>query len=148
MVASCLSLCTGCGQSDPRKYRVEGAVVYDGKPVPKGMVVFTPDGASGNNGPGTQTEIRDGRYSTPKGKGSIGGRYVVRIEGIDASGKPLFPFHEEKLDLPEESSTRDFDIPVQIALKPKPAPAAKTGSGAAPGVRPNGPLVPPPRPKR
>lgn len=35
-------LCSGCGGGGPPTYPVSGSVVYDGKPVPTGMVALVP----------------------------------------------------------------------------------------------------------
>jgi hypothetical protein len=49
----------GCGDKGPKKYPVSGTVTVDGKPVPKGSIVFANKG--GGNAPDAGT-IVDGNY--------------------------------------------------------------------------------------
>src|SRR5262249_53060077 len=105
---------------EPR-YDISGTVTYDGKPVPRGVILFTPDLAAKNDGLQGSAEIRDGAYDTGKapGKGASGGKYVVRISGFDGTpglselpfGRPLFQDYEVKLDLPREKTTQNFTVP-------------------------------------
>lgn len=115
------SLLSGCGGGDgPVKYSLEGAVTYQGKPVPRGQIIFAPDASKQNNGPGSIALIRDGRYATFDDRGVVGGPYRVRVEGFDgvptgdnADGAPLFPPYELEVDLPKEDGTHDFNVPAQ-----------------------------------
>ncbi len=130
-------LVAGCGDSGPVTYRVSGAVTYNGQPVPAGEVVFQPDASLGNKGPGSVVLIKDGRYETDDGKGVVGGPYIVRIAGFDgvpvgdsSVGTGLFPPYQTNVEFPKESTTKDFDVPVQ-------AGAAVPGGAAIPaGVGP------------
>ena len=96
--------------------------MYDGKPVPKGTVTFEPDTTKGNSGPGSGAAIENGRYDTGTENGPVAGPHTVRIVGYDGipasmegetmpEGKPLFPPYESTLDVPKESSEKNFDIP-------------------------------------
>jgi len=116
----------GCKDNTPKNYRVSGTVTYDGKPVKRGFVTFEPDFAQGNSGPGGGCEIHDGAYSTPTGKGVVGGAYKVKIVAFDGiattqsgedlvDGKPLFPPFHTTLEFPRHDTTSDFDVP----LKPR-----------------------------
>jgi len=130
-------LVAGCGDRGPVNYRVSGAVTYNGQPVPAGEVVFQPDASLGNKGPGSVVLIKDGRYETDDGKGVVGGPYIVRIAGFDgvpvgdsSVGTGLFPPYQTNVEFPKESTTKDFDVPVQ-------AGAAAPGGAAIPaGVGP------------
>jgi len=120
--AFCASLAVcGCTQEDGSgRYALEGAVTLaNGQPVPAGEIGFEPDSASGNSGPASLCQIKDGKYSLPKDQGIIGGKYIVNIIPFDGvaipespQGKPLrnFPF-SEKVDFPAQDSTRDFKLP-------------------------------------
>ena len=65
------------------------------------------------------TQIKDGHYETQPGLGVVGGAYIVRITPFDGvpnkssmSGNVLLSApHVEHVEFPEESTTRDFDIP-------------------------------------
>ncbi len=117
-----LMLCAtlGCGgESLVPRYSLEGKASYNGKPIPRGMVVFSPDSSKGNNGPGAIAIIKDGQYSTEAGKGIVGGFHEVRISGYDgvpagdlADGKPLFNGYVTTIDFPKKSGTHDFDVPL------------------------------------
>jgi hypothetical protein len=108
----------GC-DGGPKRYPVAGAVTVGGRPVPTGEVVFEPDSAKGNNGPGSVARIKDGRYETDPDKGVIGGAYVVRITPFDGvpfgdstDGKPLLRQpHVENVELAAGENTKDFAIP-------------------------------------
>jgi len=113
-----LLLVLGCAKSDGlERYRLSGSVTYDGQPVPKGEIQFTPNSREGNPGPGTFLKIENGQYETAAGKGVLGGPYGVRIVGYDGKansesdlGVSLFKPFSERVDLPKEDSTRDFEI--------------------------------------
>lgn len=114
----------GCGSATqgPQRYTLSGKVTFNGQPVPKGFVTLEPDSEAGNSGPGGGASIVAGRYETPIEKGVMGGKYRVKIVGYDGvsasqsgeelpDGQPLFSPYETTLDLPQQNSTRDFDIP-------------------------------------
>jgi hypothetical protein len=118
--AAFLALCGACNrQSGPRRYSVSGAVTMpDGAPVPAGEISFEPSLDGGNSGPGSTTQIKDGKYTIAKEQGIVGGEYVVSITPFDGiavpespQGQPLrrMPY-SEKVQLPAEDSTRDFKI--------------------------------------
>jgi len=132
--AACLPVLVvlaGCGSgSGPARFDLSGTVTYDGKPVPAGYIVFNPDAAAGNSGPGTSADIRDGRYSTMSGRGTIGGPHVATVNGFDGvafqtfdgpngqamphpMGKPLFASAAIKADLPKQTAVYDFVVPKQ-----------------------------------
>jgi len=121
---SLLVFTLGCG--GPVPYTVSGKVTFNGKPVPAGYITFAPDGSKGNSGPGGGAPIRDGEYRTEPGKGIVGGPYVVRIvgtEGVPATiqgeqvpeGRPLFAPYVTEVDLPHDSTVRDFEVPTSPA---------------------------------
>ena len=138
-----LVLCVqGCGGTDgPTTFNLSGNVTFDGKPVPAGQIVFEPDSAAGNSGPQAFAAIRDGKYDTTTGKGTVGGPHVVRITGTEAGGAggtseagpeteeaptELFSDFQTKADLPKELSTMDFavtasDVKTQQQADSKPA---------------------------
>ena len=55
----------GCmGDPGPKRYRVSGEITFDGKPVPHGEIVFTPDSGQGNSGPQGIAIIQNGHFDT------------------------------------------------------------------------------------
>ena len=115
-----LAVC-GCGDRGPRRYHVSGAVTFAGQPVRLGRIVFDPDQSLGNAGPQGFAPIENGRFDTSHKhcKGTVGGPMIVRIDALElldgpdgaSAGRLLFPTHEERLDLPQADSTRDFVVP-------------------------------------
>lgn len=112
----------GCGgKGGPPRYDISGSVTFGGRSVPRGYIVFTPDGSQGNAGPGAQAEIVDGSYRTPDGQGTIGGPHVAVLTGFDGqsyqdgvvtnpNGKLLFSQQEVRVELPRENSSHDFTL--------------------------------------
>ncbi|MCE9629090.1 MAG: hypothetical protein K8S94_00015 [Planctomycetia bacterium] len=121
----------GCGRHAVERFDLAGTVTYDGKPVPKGYIVFRPDGSAGNHGPGAQADIRDGKYATLPGRGTIGGPHEIQLFGFDgkayetpagiSGGRPtmnqmgarLFGPVMMKSDLPKLHATFDLVVPKQ-----------------------------------
>lgn len=112
---------TGCGDRGPRRYHVRGAVTFAGEPVRLGRIVFDPDQSRGNAGPQGFAPIENGRFDTANRhcKGTVGGPTIVRIDALEimdgpdgaSAGRLLFPTHEERIELPQASISRDFDVP-------------------------------------
>ncbi|MEI6239689.1 MAG: hypothetical protein WCR51_04830 [Planctomycetia bacterium] len=107
-------------------------MTFDGKPVPAGRIVFEPDVAAGNSGPGGYGNIVNGRFATYARMGAVGGPQIVRISGFDGipagefvEGKPLFPDYTTIVELPAKAATIDFEVP-RAAVKPKKAAGPTT----------------------
>jgi hypothetical protein len=116
-----LAWCAGCGEQGPPRYKLSGTVTFEGEPVPRGSVILEPDPAEGNKGPSVTAEIRDGKYSVPGDRGTVGGPHLVRIVGTDGiptsigdmeipEGAALFPDYTTTADLPAGDATLDFDV--------------------------------------
>jgi hypothetical protein len=130
MIATALIGVAGCGRSTGlERYPISGRVTFHGQPVPGGYIYFRPDTAKGGSGPASGAEIHDGSYATPSGKGTSGGPHIISINGHDGvslgsnegftiPGRSLFSNYEVQLDIPRESSTRDFDVPSTPSLAP------------------------------
>ena len=109
----------GCRKSGPEKYGVSGRVTVDGKPMERGRIQFVPDSAKGNQGPIAAAVIENGQYDTSATEqGVAGGAYRVAIKsGVSATpdkpvtGKERKIDYHTTIDLPEESSEQDFEIP-------------------------------------
>jgi hypothetical protein len=112
----------GC-HKDPNRHDVSGRVTFQGQPVPRGQVIFYPDLAKGNNGPQGYAEIVDGHYDTRnQDKGAPAGPVIVLIGGYDGQvkegqpyGKALFVDYRVSVELPPESTQKDFDVPASAA---------------------------------
>jgi hypothetical protein len=100
-------------------------VTYDDEPVPYGEIIFEPDAGASHAGPASRVIIQQGAYSTKDSKvpGMIGGPMLARIIGFDGQpegdggtlphGAPLFDEYVEKVELPMEETTQDFEVPVK-----------------------------------
>lgn len=110
----------GC-ESRTERFDLSGTVTYQGKPVPTGYLVLSPDAQAGNRGPGATATISDGKYQTQEGSGTVGGPHLVTIFGFDGNGyvmaggianpmgKPLCR-SEMRADLLRENGTYDFVV--------------------------------------
>lgn len=111
----------GCGTSEdaPERYQISGTVSFDGKPVPSGEIVITPD--AGNSGEGSYAVIKNGKYETAPGQGISGGAYRLILTGSAGNGgeeitepdqgKTLFSGYELKHTFPKETATFDIEVP-------------------------------------
>jgi hypothetical protein len=114
----------GCGDAGPKRYRVAGQATFEGKAIPYGEVLFTPDGAKQNAGAQGIAPIRDGQFDTAAagGKGYGGGPAVVRVTGLTGEGGKLLCEYEFQVDLPRGDATHDFDVPAKGGAKGGKAP--------------------------
>jgi hypothetical protein len=112
--------CSGCGKASegPTRYRLTGAALFDGQPIPYGSILLEPDRSRGNQGPAGMADIRQGEYQMREGRGHVGGAHVITI--LATNGKrptnpdedtTLFLPYKIHLDLPAEDSRHDFDVP-------------------------------------
>ncbi|MDZ4686744.1 MAG: hypothetical protein SH850_16855 [Planctomycetaceae bacterium] len=103
----------GCGGADgPTRTPVNGAVLFDGKPMAAGIIRFIP--AEGTKGPAAVGAIADGFYEIPKARGPVVGSHRVEIEGqID------LPFEIDD----EQAYAKAFQQTKGKPLPPQPVPA-------------------------
>jgi hypothetical protein len=121
-------LVAGCSENGPKRYRLQGTVEFDSKPVPAGTIYFDPDTAKGNKGPQGYATIVDGKFDTEKaGKGHVGGPMRIRIVGLasavvatndDSPKPPLFPEFVDAIDLEKSDDLRGFVIHKDYAGAP------------------------------
>jgi hypothetical protein len=110
-----LAMVVGCSkQSGPPRYTVSGTVTFRGEPVPMGTIAFEPDTSQGNRGPAGYADIVNGRFQTHLG--AVGGPHIVRINGAsgptldETQDTTLFSDYKTACDLPQQSTTLDFDV--------------------------------------
>ena len=123
LVVGIAGCAVGCQPAGPARFHVSGTVKFDGKPVPAGYIVFEPDAARGNRGPGAGAAIVGGSFATAAGQGIVGGPHVVRIhgtdgvpvevsgEGLNPDGTTLFPDYETRVEFPHADTTHNFVVP-------------------------------------
>jgi len=115
-----LGVLVGCGGATQRA-EIEGRVMWEGKPVPAGQVVFEPDPARGGKGPAGVATIRGGRFRTDPGFGAVAGPHIARFrlgdgEGVNELqpfGRSLCPEFTQPVDLAGGAATVDFDLPIK-----------------------------------
>lgn len=124
-VALALAMTLGCGPTGPPRYDVHGSVTFDGQPVPAGTILFVP--VPPNTGPGGSASIADGRYDTAENGGvsPTGGKHRLTLQGFDGQaegemplGQPTFGPYDVELDLPQERSEQNLDVPASARVKP------------------------------
>ena len=117
-------LFAGCSDSEAKGYRVSGEARFNGQPIAYGDVLFTPDGAAGNDGPQGIAIIENGKFDTrgAEGKGAAGGPTVVKVNGFDKQGGKWLFEYEYKVDLPKADSTLTIEVPASAAVKKKATP--------------------------
>jgi hypothetical protein len=111
----------GCGKDGPERYRMSGTVTFEGQPVVSGTISFEP--AEKGTG-GGYAHIMNGTYDTElDGRGHLGGPHSVQIAGFgepkesdhpddDVVAVPMFDPISFTEDLPTESTTRNFELPL------------------------------------
>jgi hypothetical protein len=80
--AALLVLLAGCGPGEPELAPVSGQVLYRGRPLAGGTVVFTPDPDRGGRGPLAVAEVGpDGRYAlkTEGRPGAVAGWHRITV---------------------------------------------------------------------
>jgi hypothetical protein len=78
-------ICAGCGRKSERR-RVWGNVDFEGQPIEKGLIVFTP--IEDTRGSSTGASIVDGHYEVPAAKGPyVNGVYRVEISSLRKTDK-------------------------------------------------------------
>lgn len=104
---------SACGPREEKLHRVSGSVTFEGKPIPKGYIRFSPS----DDGPMGFANVFDGKFDTTQGSGVRGGTYTVTVGGFDGKqvadapfGNGLFPEYNTQTELPAEDSTYDLDI--------------------------------------
>lgn len=129
-----LSLLTLIGCGGDVGYDLSGKVTFDGKPIPEGMIYFSPDSSKGNKGSTGYAKIKNGEYNTASegGMKRLSGPVIVRIDGIDPAAKgpetpgdtsgevtikSLFPTYQTTAELTEGTATQDFSVPADAAIR-------------------------------
>lgn len=119
LAALTLPVMFGCSKGEVQRNDISGTITYQGKPVPEGTIAFEP--VAGEIGGGF-AYIRDGKYDTAQeGRGYLAGENRITINGNtgeyvepgnpDSGTVPLFSGYEVTEDLPEGSTTMDFEVP-------------------------------------
>jgi hypothetical protein len=134
IAALCLAAVPGCS-SKPKMAQLSGKVTFKGQPVQAGWISFTPDGVEKGEGQIKLLQIKDGKYDTVQetDPGLTPGRYFIRIAGFDGKkiplygqGKQIFNPVEETFEVPDGTTTKDFEIPESAGRNVRIEPTADT----------------------
>lgn len=112
----------GCSSESSEGVPLIGTVMFNGNPVPSGMIYFDPKGG-GSQG---SAQIEAGKYDTSKGgRPAPTGEVTVRIEGFSESTppEPLFKY-ETKLTLTPGEPTKNFEVPASAGKNVSKRPVA------------------------
>ena len=115
-------LFSGCG-NESGFYNVSGTVQVDGKDVPRGRIIFSPDGSKNNSGPQGLVKIFEGEI-TEVVRPIVGGAHWLEIQAYDgvsyedvegtvASGKRIIPSQQVQVDLPRSDVALTIDVQPQ-----------------------------------
>ena len=77
------AILAGCDNSG--RYSLEGKVTFDGEPVEKGYVQFSP--LPGTSGPTSGADVKDGIYEVASSRGLFKGSYRVNVQAWKRSKK-------------------------------------------------------------
>ncbi|MFO0938807.1 MAG: hypothetical protein U0798_20070 [Gemmataceae bacterium] len=116
----CVGSLVGCSKSDNNRLRFSGTVKLDGKPIPYGEILITPDAKKKNSGPQGKAAIKDGVFDT---KGSLGvgnGPMVILVTGKASPEGKTICIYQLMIDLPTQDSTKDINIPLKDAFNGNP----------------------------
>jgi hypothetical protein len=84
LLAAALIGCVACGDPHGGRQAVSGSVTFQGKPLDRGTITFLP--ASPDLPTQSGAAITGGKYSIPRDKGLVPGKYKVAINSPD--GRP------------------------------------------------------------
>lgn len=114
VTAGIVLLASGCGEPPrPGLVTVRGRVWYQGRPLPTGTVVFTPDSRKGCQGPLARAEIQpDGTFFLRTGDlpGAAAGSYRVTVLAVEtpSAAAPGQKYPMPRSLLPEKYSDPDL----------------------------------------
>lgn len=120
LLAAFATLCLGCGKGGPDVVQLSGTASFNGKPIPRGMIIFEPNPAKGGRGPQGHAEIRDGRFETNStGKGVAAGSVILHVTGGDGVnpdaftpyGSMLFEEYVTVIEVSPEQTNITIDVP-------------------------------------
>jgi hypothetical protein len=113
----------GCGHAGPKLYHISGEVTYDDKPIPEGVIYFTPNTATEERGSQGIAFILNGKYDTSKkGRGVSSGTVSVIISGNQRiadkeEATPLFEDYIEEFEVPNQNTVKNFNVPANITKR-------------------------------
>ncbi len=111
---------SGCNNNKPGYFDVSGTVQLNGKDVPTGRIIFSPDGGKGNSGAQGLVEISQGKI-TKVIRPIVGGPHWLEIQAFDGAagkdvegmvtlGKRLIPIQKAQVDLPRSDVELAIDM--------------------------------------
>lgn len=92
-----LTTTTGCRDPEGRQ-TISGVVTLNGEPLPVGQLSLRPVGT----GPSAGGQINEGAFTVDKSKGPLPGRYAVKINSYQETGKMVPLIDNPNIKLPEK----------------------------------------------
>ena len=115
---------SGCGNSGPERFEVQGSVSYAGKPVDVGTIALVP--VENTAGPLCGGNLAVGKFHIPREGGPIAGRYRVEISALEKTGRKRTNMGGESFDeranvLPPKYHGPKSELTLEIpAIQPNP----------------------------
>jgi hypothetical protein len=115
LFAACVLPFSGCNSNDYTLAPVTGTATYNGKPIPKLSVVFSPQPIGENHAVGpfsTGVTDAEGKFTlkTRHGKdGALVGKHTVAFEYTDIGETAMGDLRDELADAKDEQSKEDFE---------------------------------------
>ncbi|REJ71223.1 MAG: hypothetical protein DWQ29_23985, partial [Planctomycetota bacterium] len=102
------------------RYEVSGSISLEGEPLPAGEIIFEPDTAQGNSGPAGIADIKEGKYTSRKGWGVVGGPHIAVItannggalpeDGVPPAGYQLLFEHSVPIDFTDDNFEQSIEV--------------------------------------
>lgn len=115
LFAACLLLFSGCNNKGYSLAPVSGTVTFNGKPVPKLSVVFSPEPVDENNSVGPYSAgVTDaaGKFTLTTrydDKGALVGEHTVAFEYTDIGETAMADLRDDLAEAQDEGSKEDFE---------------------------------------
>ncbi len=75
--------CSGESSDNLPREAIAGKVTMDSQPLPKGTILFLPEGNQAEEASSATGEIANGEFSIPRSRGPVPGKYKVSISHTD-----------------------------------------------------------------
>jgi len=106
---------SGCSESGSGRVAVTGKVSFNGTPLSVGQITFEPL----EKGLAAGGEIKNGSFDIPRDKGPMPGKYKVRINSMQPTGKkiPTKRFGDELVDEVREAIPAKYNVKSELVAE-------------------------------
>jgi hypothetical protein len=93
--------------------------MFNGEPIARGEVIFTPNVAKGNTGPSGFAIIKDGKFDTDaaEGRPCVAGPTVIRVNAKPKADGSITCEYEYETDLPAGGGSLRIEVPASAGTK-------------------------------